>query len=392
MPNIITGNESRSAWTFAISLSLAVAASLNPAFSDSGPKRAKSSFSSPSASPSHNNEAKRKQLEQEDSNDSDALVQNRPFQFGQFRFRSLVRQSAGWDIPTGVQVWRDKRLILTVPNKRVDNSREYVHYWLAFPRLEPNYRRTNQFSDNDLARAVMLQSKRSRDPFIDITGDGIRDVIVIGWRGGIHTGYDYIVYSLGAKPHKYDILHGGDGPFTFAHLDRDRKYQAIGRDWTFAYWHTSFAGSPAPLIILTPGVHSFEVATKFMKTRPASSSVLAKMARECRAEIKLTQCPCMKHVPKRPVYTMPSVVWRHMLDLIFTGNSKQAWLLLNEVWPHDGVADWYYERVGTKEEFRRDFLAQLSTSPYWKGVQSLNPTDTLLHRRIGHQRPYNSSI
>ena len=90
MPNNITENESRSACTFVLSLCVAVAASINPAFPDRGPGSPKSSCSNLSARPSQNNETSREQLEQEDSDAGHALVHNRPFQFGQFRFRSLV--------------------------------------------------------------------------------------------------------------------------------------------------------------------------------------------------------------------------------------------------------------------------------------------------------------
>jgi len=72
-----------------------------------------------------------------------------------------------------------------------------------------------------------------------------------------------------------------------------------------------------------------------------------------------------------------------MLALIYTGNSKYAWKLLDRMWPDDGRA--VDESGWTKKQFKREFLAVLADSPYRDGIGKLNPKDRLLNDALSYR-------
>ncbi|MDP3016750.1 MAG: hypothetical protein Q8N70_06770, partial [Deltaproteobacteria bacterium] len=57
---------------------------------------------------------------------------------------------------------------------------------------------------------------------------------------------------------------------------------------------------------------------------------------------------------------VPSPVWGHMLDLIYTGHPKEAWIFLDKVLPGHSLE---------KKQFIIDFRKQLSESPYWDSIK-----------------------
>jgi hypothetical protein len=323
----------------------------------------------------------RDRLEQQEEDDAQALVEERPFQLGKYRF--LASPGEHPTIPRSVEIYRGRKLILSVPNDRERNEpcRRYSHMWLTFPLMDQKCRRPTKFSPDWLDHVVGY-SRRSPDPFIDVTGDGIPDVIIWAWTGNVHGGSDSLVYSLGARPRKIDALQGVQGEFVFADLDGDKKYEAIGNDFTFAYWSTSFAESPFPRIVLSMGRHGYKLSTKFMKTPPAQEADFAEMVKDCR-QSATEWLDSGRAVHERAVFSLVPAVWKHMLELIYTGNSKQAWKFLDLTWPEGELCDGLeYGKKITKKEFVRAFLKQLSTSPYRSGLRKLNADDRFLCRNL----------
>jgi len=91
-----------------------------------------------------------------------------------------------------------------------------------------------------------------------------------------------------------------------------------------------------------------------------------------------------------------SKLWKSVLQLIYTGNGKQAWQLFDTIWPNGRRAYWEdalhrasdpggkqcgtcmdpaYARsnhIVDREKFIKDFKAQLSKSYYWSGIKQMN--------------------
>ncbi len=88
-------------------------------------------------------------------------------------------------------------------------------------------------------------------PGSSVTGSGKPELLFASWTGGAHCCFSFTILELGDKPTiiaKLDAKHS-DGAH-FADLNHDGKYEFVSNDWTFAYWHASFAESPAPAVVL----------------------------------------------------------------------------------------------------------------------------------------------
>jgi hypothetical protein len=123
-------------------------------------------------------------------------------------------------------------------------------------------------------------------------------------------------------------------------------------DWTFAYWETSFAESPAPEVILRYQEGVYRPAIELMRQPAPDPAELEEQAQEIRADPEGWQQP-----------SPPPLLWAEMLDLIYSGQAELAWSFLAQAWPPD---------VPGQEAFLRRFLAQLTTSPFWPELQTLN--------------------
>lgn len=195
------------------------------------------------------------------------------------------------------------------------------------------------------------------------TGDGNPNLIVAAWTGGAHCCFDYRIFSLGPRFKYCGIIHGLDSEMTFTDLDNDGVCEAIGHDFNFRYWNTSFAYSPAPLIILTLKGGTPRLAISLMKTPPLTPSKMRLIANEL---IKLTS-------KENPDSSLPktiafdSEIWKKMLELIYTGNARQAWEVFDLVWPKDAAGDWI-----SREKFIRTFNERLRKSQYWSQLRQLN--------------------
>lgn len=184
----------------------------------------------------------------------------------------------------------------------------------------------------------------------DITGDGIPDLVVEGYSGGAHCCFTYFIFSLGAQFKKIAELYGYDSQFEFLDLDGDNVLEIRGRDVTFAYWETSFAESPAPVIILRYDGNTYSLATTLMKQPPPGEVAYWKKIRDIKKA-------------KEWEDGVPPSLWGYMLDLIYSGNGELAWKVIDTAWPK--------KRPG-KEEFRAKFQEKLSESPYWEGLKAMN--------------------
>jgi hypothetical protein len=191
----------------------------------------------------------------------------------------------------------------------------------------------------------------------DITANGRPDLVISEWSGGANCCLTFHIFEIGKKFRKIteiDAEFGDQGPH-FVHLDQGRGMQIQIHDWTFAHWHSDFADSPAPKVILQYDCRGYRMAPDLMRT-PVDEKDLATKIAQIKAATKDTRGSSWPNADISPQ------LWGTMLDLIYTGHRILAWQLLEMVWP---------KNVGGKEAFVNDFIAQLKKSPYWKSLAQM---------------------
>ncbi len=185
----------------------------------------------------------------------------------------------------------------------------------------------------------------------DITGDGQPDVVVSEWSGGANCCLTFHIFEIGPKFRKIadiDVEFGDQGPH-FVHLDHGPGLQIQIYDWTFANWHSDFADSPAPRVVLRYQHGRYRVAPDLMCTPVADMKDVAAKVEKVREEAKDLRGGSW------PDANIPPLLWGTMLDLIYTCHRLTAWLFVDKAWP---------QKVGGKKDFVNDFIAQLKKSPY----------------------------
>jgi hypothetical protein len=192
------------------------------------------------------------------------------------------------------------------------------------------------------------------DPGTDINGDGIPEVIAYEYTSEWHCCSIYAIFSLGKKLKLIDVLYGEHSYIFFRDLDGDGKHEAIGLDWTFAYWSSSFTGSPAPQVILRWKNGKYRLAEDLMKKPPPGEKELYTMP---------------SGFEKGQTYTLLSSM---MLDLIYTGNGNLALQYCDWFWQNLDNGTSKQKRLKEKKDFLAAFKKQLRKSHYWGDLKKMN--------------------
>jgi hypothetical protein len=192
----------------------------------------------------------------------------------------------------------------------------------------------------------------------DITGRGNPDMLVGFYTGGAHCCVLYYVFELEPVFKLIATLDAGSGDLSRFH-QIDGKFYFVGADWTFSYWKSSFADSPAPGVIVgyidDPNGGGFHLALDKMRKPDPTPEEWNKALSEARNAFSESN-PFSGGIG--------SQLWGHMLDFIYEGHSDFAWRLFDESWPSS--------RKG-KDKFLADFCSQLKMSPYWPDLKSIIP-------------------
>jgi hypothetical protein len=214
---------------------------------------------------------------------------------------------------------------------------------------------------------------------IDKTGNGIPDILIDYFSGGAHCCFHSYFFDLGDRvklAESMDTQHGGIG------VEKNGKggLRFLIADYVFAYWLTSYATSPAAVVVLEFKNGKLRPNFEQMKKPAPSLSLLKNEAEFYRQKLSLkpyrgdenfnftdSEDPFYKEDTypnnedqryKGVVY--PNVVfWGPVLNLIYTGHEELAWQFLDLVWPS--------QKQG-KALFIRDFKRQLLESSYWKMI------------------------
>ena len=183
-------------------------------------------------------------------------------------------------------------------------------------------------------------------PGTDITGSGRPQLLFASWSGGAHCCFTFRVLELGERPHIIATLDAGDSDGAhFADLKGDGRYEFVANDWTFAYWHASFAASPAPALILSwqDDSRAFKIDLELMRKPSPSPAAFEELVAKIKKEDDWQG-------------RVPPDLWRAMLDFIYTGHPDLAWKIHDLAWPSSKPG---------KGGFLGAFCEQLQQSPYF---------------------------
>jgi hypothetical protein len=185
---------------------------------------------------------------------------------------------------------------------------------------------------------------------VDATGDGKPDFVLQSYSGGAHCCYYTLVLEREPELAVLAEFDGANTPAILENLDADPALEVRLLDWTFAYWKTSYAESPAPEVILDLQDGAYLGSTELMRRPPPAKAALD-------AEIKAMRAGVLAQRKPTPQ------LWGRMLEYIYSGNAETAFKLLDGAWP---------EGLSGKASFVLQFGAQLSFSPYWDTIAEMN--------------------
>jgi hypothetical protein len=182
-----------------------------------------------------------------------------------------------------------------------------------------------------------------------LTGDGVPGLAVAEWSGGAHCCFSWKLYRLGKeKPEEIGSFETGhsDG-CPVRDVNGDQVPEVVLADWTFAYWNTSFADSPAFEVIHGWKDGKYVPRPDLMKKAAPADAEIAKAASEIEWD------------GRKPSASL----WAPMLRWIATGNANVVPGYLDKAWPAS--------RPG-REAWVKEFDKQLRQSENYKLLEQLN--------------------
>ncbi len=187
---------------------------------------------------------------------------------------------------------------------------------------------------------------------VDVTGNGVPDVVVRQWNGSASDyGSRYRVLELDGSGAKELTVIEGLSSVKREDVNKDGVDELIGYDEAYCFWGGyDRASSPSPLVVLSFDENQgrFILNRKLMAKPPLSDEKL----RELSLTYKNDAWWSAHSAP-------PGELFRTMFDLIYSGNEKQAWELLDTSWSGGSKI--------SKEEWKAEVEDTLRYSPYSPG-------------------------
>jgi len=191
-------------------------------------------------------------------------------------------------------------------------------------------------------------------PLFDFDGDGTKDLIVRIWNGGAHCCYTYDIYSLANRASKIWHFSAGDGHMLTTPSNVAGLPIILIEDSTFRYWGPGVMDMPV-------------VALRWQPDKVKVGAFKVDMERQRSGKDK-HPLPSVEDVKRSLKNDTTSELCGYMLNLYYTGHAKDANKFLETVW----AANADIKKMGTATAFQRDFIKQLTTSPFFDAIESLN--------------------
>lgn len=192
-------------------------------------------------------------------------------------------------------------------------------------------------------------------PGDDITGEGQPELLVSTSTGGAHCCYGFDVIRLVDPVVKLQHMPLYDADESaFVRRPGIRSLVLVTADYSdFAYFPTSFAGSPAGRVFLSFQDGLFRLDKSLMKADAPKAGVLEK----CVSLFKQSRAWKSKENAGQPLG-----MWYYATDLIYTGHADEAWKFLDAAWG-GGKVD--------KQKYIKDYRKRLSKSVYYSDLMLL---------------------
>jgi hypothetical protein len=185
----------------------------------------------------------------------------------------------------------------------------------------------------------------------DITGEGQPELLVSEWTGGAHCCYSFAIFRLGTDFRKIqDISLFDADESAFVRRPGVKSLVLNTYDYSaFAYFPTSFAGSPAGRVLLSFQEGRFRLDQWLMKANAPAKGETDKCAALFRKSRDWKQGQSMG-------------MWYYATDLIYTGNQAQALGFLKQSWG-GSAAD--------RDKYLGEYQARLTKSVYYPQLKLL---------------------
>lgn len=207
---------------------------------------------------------------------------------------------------------------------------------------------------SNISQDASAEEKRSANLFrttADKTGDGTPDMAVEYYSGGAHCCFSMYFFELGNEVRPIPVLYTNNTPTLAVGKNPEGGLKLVTGDNTFAYWNTSFAGSPIPQVILTFRNGEFRTNAKLMAKPAPPVAKLKQKAAAARREMSL------EPYEGEDTGSFMNAFWGEMLDLIYSGHEDLAWQYFDWAWN---------PKKKGKELFKQDFKNQLANSEFYR--------------------------
>jgi hypothetical protein len=179
----------------------------------------------------------------------------------------------------------------------------------------------------------------------DINGDGLLDLVVTDWSGGIHCCYTTTVYAVAETPREILSAATGSCQGTLEDLDGNGtlEFSTCDDSWSDQYCAFAFAPFPPVVYAFDPGTRRYVMATP-------------RFASQLRDQIAALVADAQKSLadPLRDVMLDKCVALGPVLALAYTGRIDEGLVLLRALY-----------RGADRDAFEREIVEQVRKSPLW---------------------------
>lgn len=156
---------------------------------------------------------------------------------------------------------------------------------------------------------------------------------------------------------------------TYAGVDESGESSAMRvqfADYAFMGWNADYHRSPAPNLHLVWNGERYAVDPEALRRARPHDADDARYAAQARAALQAWRAEGNVYVPVavRPAGRVasappPPILWRYMLNMIYSGDAPAAKRLFEAAWPED---------IPGKAAFWRDFLTRLRAGQAWRDL------------------------
>jgi hypothetical protein len=190
----------------------------------------------------------------------------------------------------------------------------------------------------------------------DFTACGKPHAVVFEYTGGNHCCTSAYVFLLGDEPRLLATIEGRHSTPVFRKTAFGQPWEIVMRDWSYAYWPSSFATSPAPEVILRWNGDAYVTAPNRMAKPAPSESELEAKARSIRRSPEWTF-----ETNRYLRANIPSGLMQTALDLMYSGHEELGWKFIRQAWCPGFPLD---------ETLLTDLRKRRSESPYWPAIEN----------------------